>query len=133
MKVELENKDCILVEFEGEDVPYFAYGRAYMRFAVVYRKDIEELVENTEKNLAPNDPNDPNDPINDPINKIAKIEIQILKEIAQNPYVTRIDLSQKLQLSDATIKRNISNLKSKKIIERVGANKNGYWKIINKA
>ena len=24
-------------------------------------------------------------------------------------------------------------LKSKKIIERVGANKNGYWKIINKA
>ena len=30
-KIELEKRDCILVEFEGEDIPYFAYGRAYMR------------------------------------------------------------------------------------------------------
>ena len=27
-KIELDDKNCILVEFEGEDVPYFAYGRA---------------------------------------------------------------------------------------------------------
>ena len=30
-KIEWDKKDCIVVEFEGEDVPYFAYGRAYMR------------------------------------------------------------------------------------------------------
>lgn len=29
--VKIEDKDCILVEFEGEDVPYFADGRAYIR------------------------------------------------------------------------------------------------------
>lgn len=30
-KVKLDNKDCILVEFEGDDIPYLAFGRAYMR------------------------------------------------------------------------------------------------------
>ena len=25
-KIQLEGKDCMLVEFEGEDIPYFAYG-----------------------------------------------------------------------------------------------------------
>ena len=29
--IKIEDKDCILVEFEGEDVPYFADGRAYIR------------------------------------------------------------------------------------------------------
>ncbi|MCI8444088.1 MAG: winged helix-turn-helix transcriptional regulator [Clostridia bacterium] len=30
-KVKLNDKDCILVEFEGDDIPYLAFGRAYMR------------------------------------------------------------------------------------------------------
>lgn len=30
-KVKIDDKDCILVEFEGNDIPYLAYGRAYMR------------------------------------------------------------------------------------------------------
>ncbi|HOX08882.1 MAG TPA: ATP-binding protein [Planctomycetota bacterium] len=29
----MDDKPCILVEFDGEDSPYFAYGRAYMRVA----------------------------------------------------------------------------------------------------
>src|ERR1051326_5374800 len=29
----LKGKTCILVEFEGNDRPYFAYGRVYMRVA----------------------------------------------------------------------------------------------------
>lgn len=30
-KVKLNDKECILVEFEGDDIPYLAFGRAYMR------------------------------------------------------------------------------------------------------
>lgn len=30
-KIKLDNKECILVEFEGDDIPYLAFGRAYMR------------------------------------------------------------------------------------------------------
>lgn len=29
----LQGRDCIRVQFEGQDAPYFAYGRAYMRVA----------------------------------------------------------------------------------------------------
>ncbi|MCK5660421.1 MAG: putative DNA binding domain-containing protein [Methanosarcinales archaeon] len=29
--VNLDGKDCVHIEFQGDDVPYFAYGRAYMR------------------------------------------------------------------------------------------------------
>jgi ATP-dependent DNA helicase RecG len=31
--VVIDNKDCILVAFEGDNVPYYAYGRAYLRVA----------------------------------------------------------------------------------------------------
>jgi ATP-dependent DNA helicase RecG len=31
--VVIDNKDCILVAFEGDHVPYYAYGRAYLRVA----------------------------------------------------------------------------------------------------
>lgn len=30
-KIKLADKECILVEFEGDDIPYLAFGRAYMR------------------------------------------------------------------------------------------------------
>ena len=30
-KIKLGDKECILVEFEGDDIPYLAFGRAYMR------------------------------------------------------------------------------------------------------
>lgn len=32
-QVEINNKTCIKVSFEGKDAPYFAFGRAYMRVA----------------------------------------------------------------------------------------------------
>jgi Predicted transcriptional regulator containing an HTH domain and an uncharacterized domain shared with the mammalian protein Schlafen len=31
--VVIDNKDCIRVAFEGENIPYYAYGRAYLRVA----------------------------------------------------------------------------------------------------
>ncbi len=47
-KIEIESKACIVVEFEGTDVPYFAYGRAYMRVGdedrQLSQKAIKELI-----------------------------------------------------------------------------------------
>ncbi|WP_340820127.1 RNA-binding domain-containing protein [Methanolobus sp. WCC4] len=43
-QVEIEDKKCILVEFSGSNVPYFAYGRAYVRVADEDRRlSIHEL------------------------------------------------------------------------------------------
>ena len=44
----IKNKECIVVEFQGLDAPYFAYGRAYMRVGEsdkqMSAKQIEERI-----------------------------------------------------------------------------------------
>jgi ATP-dependent DNA helicase RecG len=47
-KVVLDDKECILVEFEGTETPYYAFGRAYMRVGDEDRqlssKELESLI-----------------------------------------------------------------------------------------
>jgi ATP-dependent DNA helicase RecG len=80
--------------------------------------------------------NDPiNDPTNDPINEnsdnIKGTENQqlILTNIAQNPYITINELASIVGISASKIKENIAKLKDKGLIERIGADKGGYWKL----
>ena len=60
-----------------------------------------------------------NDPINDPIN--------LFDLIKQNPSGSYEDYAQKLNVSSATIKRKIAELKAEGKIVRKGSNKNGFW------
>lgn len=74
-----------------------------------------------------------NEPVNDPVNdlvKLEEIERKILEEIENNSNVTRKELAKLLNLSETTIKRKLSNLKQYNIIERVGSDKKGFWKIL---
>lgn len=45
---EIDNKKCIVIEFEGNNIPYYAYGRAYMRVAdedkLISAKEIERII-----------------------------------------------------------------------------------------
>ena len=95
-------------------------------FAVVYRKDIEGLIENTEKNL--NNNVGVNVGINVGVNDTQK---KILKLIIQNKNITQKEIANQLKTTLRTIERNINILKEKGILERIGADKNGYWKITN--
>jgi Protein involved in cell division len=52
--------------------------------------------------------------------------------IQQNKNITAIEISERLNLSLSTVKRKIKNLKEQGIIERVGSDKTGYWKIIER-
>lgn len=70
-----------------------------------------------------------NEPVNDPV-KLEEVERKILEEIENNSNVTRKELANLLNLSEATIKRKLSNLKKYNIIERVGSDKKGFWKIL---
>ena len=60
-----------------------------------------------------------NDPINDPIN--------LFDLIKQNPSGSYEDYAQKLNVSSATIKRKIAELKAEGKIVRKGSNKNVFW------
>ena len=93
-------------------------------FAVVYRKDIEGLIANTEKSL------NNNVPINVPV-KITETEKQIIYLMSNNPNITQKQLAEKLNVTEKTIKRNTLKLKEKGILVRIGSDKNGYWKITN--
>jgi len=49
--------------------------------------------------------------------------------IKQNKSITTTEISEQLNLSLSTIKRKIKNLKEQEIIERIGSDKTGHWKI----
>ena len=54
----------------------------------------------------------------------------ILSEIETNPNLSTRELSENLNIPFRSVQRYISNFREKGFIERVGANKNGYWKVI---
>lgn len=59
-------------------------------------------------------------------------EIKLLELLKINPNITQVELSNKLNVSRRTISTLLANLKEKSKIERVGSDRKGYWKIINK-
>lgn len=79
-----------------------------------------------------------NAPINDPINAsdnyfyyLIDNEKLILNLLFKKPNITQNELANELNIALKTIKRTMLSMKSKNIIERRGANKNGYWIILN--
>ena len=61
--------------------------------------------------------------------KLTKIEKEIFEIIIENPEITQVNIASKLWITPKTVQRGIATLKTKGIIERVGSNKKGYWKI----
>ena len=68
-----------------------------------------------------------NDKINDKINNKEK---QILNVLVDNENATIPEISAITKISTATISRYLKQLQDKRIIERVGSNKSGDWKIV---
>ena len=61
--------------------------------------------------------------------KLRKVYIDIIKMIFENKYISQEELANKLNKTETSIYRNIKMLKDIGILERIGARKNGYWKI----
>lgn len=67
-----------------------------------------------------------NDTTSDTINK------QILKLLKLNPQIKAEELARAIDKSIPTVKRRLAFLKKAGLIERIGANKNGYWQVISR-
>lgn len=61
--------------------------------------------------------------------KVTENQQKILGSISENPYVTAQELAVIAGISKRKIEENLSKLKSKGLIERIGADKGGYWQI----
>lgn len=77
-------------------------------------------------------PTQKNYPINSdqerkPIGRTAQA---ILDVLVQHPHSNKAEIAQLIGKSEDTVKLHIGNLLKKGIIERVGANKNGYWRVL---
>jgi len=59
--------------------------------------------------------------------KVTENQRIILNAIDQNPYLSSEVLSSIVGISAVKIRENISKLKVKGLIERIGSNKGGYW------
>ena len=57
---------------------------------------------------------------------------KILNLIRENQYITQGEIAQELKITIRTVERNISILKEKGLIERIGSCKTGYWSFYNK-
>lgn len=64
-----------------------------------------------------------------PIGKTAQ---EVLDILVSMPHVNRAEIANAIGKSEDTVKLHIGNLQKKGIIERVGSNKNGYWKVLIK-
>lgn len=68
--------------------------------------------------------NDTVKPQNDTVNDT------VFSLIRQNKNITATEISVQLEISLSTVKRKIKELKQQGIIERIGSDKTGYWKIV---
>lgn len=62
--------------------------------------------------------------------KLNKTQQQIYDIITKNVNITYVLISKEINKSEETVRRNIKYLTENKLIERVGSDKSGYWKVI---
>ena len=61
--------------------------------------------------------------------KVTDGERAILSLLAEDPAYTYTLVAQKLDISRKTVSQRIKSLKEKGVIQRIGSEKKGYWKI----
>ena len=61
---------------------------------------------------------------------ITEAELLMLSLLKQSPSMTNADLAGASGKSERTISRLLATLKNKKLIQRIGSNKTGYWKVL---
>ena len=61
--------------------------------------------------------------------KVTDKEIKVLELLSEDPGYTMPQLAQKMSVSRKTITTYIKSLKEKGLIERIGSDRKGFWKI----
>ncbi|MDR0507030.1 MAG: Fic family protein [Dysgonamonadaceae bacterium] len=90
--------------------------------------DVDKTVEKTEKKDVENTVRKTADKTVE--KAMTKTVEKILEIIKKNPKVTQKELADLTELSRRGVEWNITQLKKGKIIERIGGDRGGYWKII---
>ncbi len=94
--------------------------------ATVNDKNITRNVTANNKNVTVNDKN-----VTQNITvKLTQTQKKIINMIKENSCITQNEIASKLNIARETVNRNMKKLQEEKIIQRIGADKNGSWKIL---
>ena len=64
--------------------------------------------------------------------KLTENQHKIISLIKKDEKVSIVEISHRIGMAEKNVENNLRKLKEKKLIERVGPDKGGYWKIIHK-
>ena len=64
------------------------------------------------------------------VEKLTKNQRMILDLIKKDPNISKKEMSKIIGIRPSSIDKNITTLKEKRILQRIGPAKGGYWKII---
>ena len=68
--------------------------------------------------------------VTDVTEKVTGIEVKILELISNNPAITTSKLANMLPVTRKTISTHMKTMKKNNVIERIGSDRKGYWKIL---
>lgn len=57
-------------------------------------------------------------------------QYKIMEMIQENPKVTQVDMTDEIGISKRAVQKSIKEMVDKGIIQRVGAARGGYWKVL---
>lgn len=119
-----------LMEQTGHGVPLVVsrYGREVFEFMDFFIKVTIPFAFELSDETWQNGPKD--DPKDDPKETSERQKV-ILGLIKKDPSITRECMTQKMSVSEATIKRELADLQKKGILTREGGRKDGRWVIID--
>ncbi len=105
-----------------------------LSFQVAFERKVLASAESTQeipKKYPRNTQENVQEPIQENIEEIfSRSSLDILMLLQENAYVTRNELSVKLNISPETVKKHLAKLRQLGYIERVGTKKDGSWKVI---
>ena len=95
-----------------------------------YRPEDEiKLTENRPEGEKPTQKNHP-DKAKTAQTKVGKTAQSIIDILVSDPHCTRAELCSKLSKSDGTIKEHLAKLQERGIIQRIGPDFGGFWKVL---
>jgi len=65
-----------------------------------------------------------------PLKALREALAAVLELIKQDSFISRKDLSKKLNINESAVQKHLDTLKDKMVIKRVGADKGDHWEVL---
>jgi ATP-dependent DNA helicase RecG len=62
---------------------------------------------------------------------LAESQRLMLELIVMNPRISKREMAEKIGISTTAIDKNITALKTRGLLTRIGSNKSGHWKVVD--